>query len=72
MKRTCYRCMKDFDPKQEDPTTNFELDLNWSTVCRACGRKFYFIDMNGYLCKECTNKIIGCLYELHAKENQNA
>lgn len=28
MKNTCYRCMKDFDPKQEDPTTNFELDLS--------------------------------------------
>jgi hypothetical protein len=65
MKRTCYRCMKDFDPKQEDPTTNFELDLSlWGG--------FFHHNLNGYLCKECTNKIIDCLYELHAKEDRNA
>jgi rRNA maturation endonuclease Nob1 len=39
--------------------------FNWIIVCRACGRKFYSIDMNGYLC-------IDCLYELHAKEDRNA
>lgn len=65
MKNTCYRCLKDFEPKQEDPTTNFELDLSlWGGL--------FHHNLNGYLCKECTNKIIDFLYELHAQEDQNA
>ena len=59
MKRTCYGCMKDFDPKQEDPTANFELDMP------LLGGFFHHY-LNGYLCRECTNKIIDCLYELYA------
>lgn len=62
MIRTCYRCMKGFNPKEEDPSTLFDMHVfMWGELFHS--------SLNGYLCKDCTTKMLDFLYELHAKEN---